>query len=384
MKIDPLHVLLNTEFLPSKKFFFIGGNEITLMEKISDVIIKRYKEIENPQILNINSIDGYVNESGLFEDKKIIIGKECKGINEKSINNIRDIGGIFIFKHENSAKSRSIKKQFSKDKDCCFIDCYEIEKDSKVKIINNFLSMNNLKIKDEVYWFLVEKIHNKYAFIENTFNNILALETKELTFENIKKILTVDDSGKNKLFFNLLKKNDEIIYIFREKILSSADANEFFYFCRFYCQQIIDHRSEKGINNENLAKLIGKSSSHVSNILRLLELDKKIQQMVINGDLSMGHARALIGVPDAINKAKEIIEKKLSVRQIEKITSEFKKNKTKKNSKDPNIIDLEKELSDKIGLKTSIQFNENGSSGSLTLYYSDLNQLDDLMKRLKK
>ncbi len=140
----------------------------------------------------------------------------------------------------------------------------------------------------------------------------------------------------------------------------------------------------KDINNESLAKLIGKSPSYVSNILRLLELDIKIQQMVINGDLSMGHARALIGVPDAINKANEIIQKKLSVRQVEQITSEFKKNKTKKTSKDPNIIDLEKELSDKIGLKTSIQFNENGSSGSLTLYYSDLNQLDDLMKRLKK
>ncbi|MDC3023420.1 ParB/RepB/Spo0J family partition protein [Pelagibacteraceae bacterium] len=140
----------------------------------------------------------------------------------------------------------------------------------------------------------------------------------------------------------------------------------------------------KRINNESLAKLIGKSSSHVSNILRLLELDKTIQEMVTNGKLTMGHARALIGVPNAVNKAKEIIEKKLSVRQVEKITSEFKKNKTKKTLKDPNIIDLEKELSDKIGLKTSIQFNENGSSGSLTLYYSDLNQLDDLMKRLKK
>ena len=140
----------------------------------------------------------------------------------------------------------------------------------------------------------------------------------------------------------------------------------------------------KGISNENLAKLIGKSPSHISNILRLLELDKKIQEMVIQGDLSMGHARALIGVPDAINKANEIIEKKLSVRQVEKITSKFKNNKTKKTSKDPNIVDLENELSDKIGLKTSIQFNENGSSGSLTLYYSDLNQLDDLMKRLKK
>ena len=140
----------------------------------------------------------------------------------------------------------------------------------------------------------------------------------------------------------------------------------------------------KNINNERLAKLIGKSSSHVSNLLRLLELDKEIQQMVIIGSLSMGHARALIGVPNALEKAKQIIEKKLSVRQVEKLTSEFKKNKTKQNSKDPNIVDLEKELSDKIGLKTSIQFNENGSSGSLTLYYSDLNQLDDLMKRLKK
>ncbi|MDC3112314.1 ParB/RepB/Spo0J family partition protein [Pelagibacteraceae bacterium] len=140
----------------------------------------------------------------------------------------------------------------------------------------------------------------------------------------------------------------------------------------------------KNINNESLAKLIGKSPSHISNILRLLELDKKIQEMVINGDLSMGHARALIGVPDAINKANEIVEKKLSVRQTEKITSEFKNNKKKKTLKDPNIADLEKELSDKIGLRTSIQFNDSGSSGSLTLYYSDLNQLDDLMKRLKK
>ena len=141
---------------------------------------------------------------------------------------------------------------------------------------------------------------------------------------------------------------------------------------------------EKNITNDEIGKITGKSPSHVSNILRLLDLDGKIQEMVINGSLSMGHARALIGVPDALSKAKEIINKKLSVRDIEKQTSQFKKQKKQKNSKDPNIIDLEKELSDKIGLKTSIHFNEGGSSGSLTLYYSDLNQLDDIMKRLKK
>ncbi len=140
----------------------------------------------------------------------------------------------------------------------------------------------------------------------------------------------------------------------------------------------------KGITNDALGKQIGKSSSHVSNTLRLLELEKPIQELVVKGDLSMGHARALIGVPNALEKAKEIVEKNLSVRQVEKLTSEFKKNKKTNQHKDPNIADLERELLDKIGLKTSIHFNENGSSGSLTLYYSDLNQLDDIMKRLKK
>ena len=142
--------------------------------------------------------------------------------------------------------------------------------------------------------------------------------------------------------------------------------------------------SLKNIKHEDIAKKIGKSSSHISNLIRILDLDKEIQNMVIEGQLTMGHARALIGVPDAINRAREIIEKKLSVRDVEKITSKYKKNKKITTGKDPNILDLEKELSDKIGLKTSIQFNESGSSGSLTLYYSDLNQLDEIMKRLKR
>ena len=98
----------------------------------------------------------------------------------------------------------------------------------------------------------------------------------------------------------------------------------------------------------------------------------------------MGHARALIGVPNAAEIANDIIEKNLSVRDVERSTSKHKKNKTHKKLKDPNIVDLEKELSEKIGLKTSIHFNEQGSSGSITLYYSDLEQLDDIMKRLKK
>ena len=143
---------------------------------------------------------------------------------------------------------------------------------------------------------------------------------------------------------------------------------------------------KKNIDYDKLSQVIGKSKSHISNMMRLLDLDEAILNYIVEGKISMGHARALIGVPNGIELAEEIIKKKLSVRQVEKNTASFKKAKTKnKNqSKDPNILDLEKELSEKIGLKTSIHFNEIGSSGSLTLYYSDLDQLDDIMKRLKK
>ncbi len=140
----------------------------------------------------------------------------------------------------------------------------------------------------------------------------------------------------------------------------------------------------KNTGYDSLSSIVGKSKSHISNMLRLLELDDEILNYIIEGKLSMGHARALIGVPNAKVLAKEIINKKLSVRETEKNTSQYKKNKSNKKFKDPNIVDLEKELSEKIGLKTSIHFNQEGSSGSLTLFYSDLDQLDDIMKRLKK
>ena len=138
------------------------------------------------------------------------------------------------------------------------------------------------------------------------------------------------------------------------------------------------------LDYELLSKSVGKSKSHISNTIRLLDLEKEILDFIIDGRLSMGHARALIGVPNALELAKDIISKKLSVRQVEKSTSVYKKNRNKKNKKDANILDLERELSEKIGLKTSIHFNEEGSSGSLTLFYSDLDQLDSIMKRLKK
>ena len=121
-------------------------------------------------------------------------------------------------------------------------------------------------------------------------------------------------------------------------------------------------------------------------MIRLLELPEYILNLLAHEKITIGHARPLIGLPNAEELIKKIIKSKLNVRQTEKLIYGQSKEKRKRRALniDPNIKDLENELSEKIGLKTSIQFSDKSTSGSITVYYSNLDQLDDIMKRLKK
>ena len=106
--------------------------------------------------------------------------------------------------------------------------------------------------------------------------------------------------------------------------------------------------------------------------------------MVEQGNLSSGHARSLIGLPNAKNLAKQITDRKLSVRQAEQIVKSFRNKKNIKlvPKKDINIIELEKTLEDKTGLKVSI-LNKKNNSGKISFEYKDLEQLEFLAKLIK-
>ena len=166
MKINSLNLLLNQKHILSKKFYFISGNEKTLMEKIKTIIVESFKEKENVQIKNIDKINDFVDEIGLFGDKSIYIVNGNKGIDKETLDNLRSSENHFIFFHENSQKIKKIKNLFSIDKDSYLIDCYELDKDSKIKILNEFLRVNKLEISQDVYWFLIDKLDSKYIFFE--------------------------------------------------------------------------------------------------------------------------------------------------------------------------------------------------------------------------
>ncbi len=140
---------------------------------------------------------------------------------------------------------------------------------------------------------------------------------------------------------------------------------------------------EFSYNQEKLSKFIGKSRSYIANSLRLLSLSDDILLMVEDGKLSAGHARSLIGIQNPSFIAKKIIEKKLSVRQAEALTRQFRNKKIQLvHKKDPNILSLQKTLEEKTGLNVSI-LNKKNNSGTISFEYKDLDQLDKIINVIK-
>ena len=146
-------------------------------------------------------------------------------------------------------------------------------------------------------------------------------------------------------------------------------------------QKLID---EFNYNQEKLSKFIGKSRSYIANSLRLLSLSPDVIEYMEKGTLTAGHARALIGVPNAGIIAKKIIKNELSVRQVENLVKVFKNKNIVKliKSKDSNIIELQKSLENKIGLSVIIQ-NKKNNSGKITFEYKNLDQLDKIIDTIK-
>ena len=140
---------------------------------------------------------------------------------------------------------------------------------------------------------------------------------------------------------------------------------------------------EFNYDQEKVSKFIGKSRSYITNSLRLLSLPKKIIEMIENRLITSGHAKILVGLENAEFVANKIIEKKLSVRQAESFVKIFKKNRNKNTKfKDANIADLEKNISEKIGLNVQIK-NDRRNKGSITFFHKEIDQLNKIIEIIK-
>jgi ParB family chromosome partitioning protein len=141
-------------------------------------------------------------------------------------------------------------------------------------------------------------------------------------------------------------------------------------------------------SQEDIAKIVGKSRSHVANTMRLLKLSDPVKALVIEGKLSAGHARMLLGQPNALEIAQDIIKRGLNVRQVELMARKSGKQQAdevlgRSRIKDPDTVLLERRVSGVLGLDVSITHRADGG-GALHVKYSDLDQLEEVLRKLER
>lgn len=137
-----------------------------------------------------------------------------------------------------------------------------------------------------------------------------------------------------------------------------------------------------GHTQEAVAQALGKSRSHVANALRLLNLPVDVQEMVVDGRLTAGHARPLVGHPDAAKLASRIAVNRLSARQAEQLARKPDAPRRKGLPKDADTAAIESDLSALLKMRVTITHEPGTGRGRLTLSYNGLDQLDDLLRRL--
>lgn len=142
-----------------------------------------------------------------------------------------------------------------------------------------------------------------------------------------------------------------------------------------------------GRTQEAVAQVVGKSRPHVANALRLLNLPPEVQAMLSDGRLTAGHARALVGAPDPLALAQQVVDRGLSVRETEALVrrpaeAKSAKPSTGRVSRDADTAALENDLADVLGL--DVELRHKGGAGELRIRYTTLEQLDDLCRRLMR
>ena len=161
----------------------------------------------------------------------------------------------------------------------------------------------------------------------------------------------------------------------RENLNPLEEANAF--------QRLIN---EFGMTHQRVSEAVGRSRAAVTNLLRLLELNEEVKKLVDNGQLSMGHARALLGLPGSLQQqlAREIVARELSVRETEKRVRASQTQPKSKSGKraDPDITRLEQELSDRFGARVQIDHSGSGK-GKLVFHYRSSDEFEGILKKIR-
>ena len=300
MKVDPINFIFNPKTYLNKKFFFITGNEITLMDKIKTLLIDHFNSNENYEVERLKEISLYKKDIGLFNNNKVCVISSNNKIDKALVEDLSEISDVFIFYCENSPKTKSIKNIFIKRSDALILECYELSKESKITVLSNWLNIHKVNLDKTIFWELIEKLDNRYLILERELEKILEISDFGITQLSLNKALSKNTTGSDKIFFDILNKNNKLVDIYNKKVVNDEDFGEFYFNFKQYCMLIINNDDEYSFVN-NVPKYLFREKSFLLDIFKKYNSKKKniLLNLIYNTEKSIrknGSMKLAIGL----------------------------------------------------------------------------------------
>ena len=151
---------------------------------------------------------------------------------------------MFIFYVENSPKIKKLKTVIAKHKACGLIDCYSLSRELKMKILNYFLQKFNLELSKNIYWILLDRLDDRFIFLENEIEKLSFLENNKIDDNFIEKAISKNSLRSERIFFELLNDNKKIVSAYNDRIRNQKDVNDLYYSFKQFCYLIIFNNTE--------------------------------------------------------------------------------------------------------------------------------------------
>jgi len=275
MRINPEEILLNPSYQVDSFPYFVSGNEETLIKQIEEILIDKFKKNGFIEKEKIEKIEDYNNSRGLFHNSKLVILTNITDINKMKIEKITNNGDMLIISSANTTKDKSIKKIFLTEKNYKLILCYKLDQDLKIKILNYHLTQNNILVSKDIFCYLLECLDDRSIFFHNELKKICLKKNTSYSFQDIKKIINQKINPESeKLFFNILSKNSEIIGLYKSSINTMSDFYLFFHNFKFYFNLIVNNQTKRGVE-ENFPKYLFKHKKAFIIIFKKINSNKK-------------------------------------------------------------------------------------------------------------
>ncbi len=278
MKINPENFILDDKLCLNYKSFFICGNDEGYIFSILDVLVKNFSR--NGFIKrNLNEKTNLSPD--LFKDENKYVYVCDKYLGNNAFEEVECGEDIFIFYEKNSAKNKSNKHFFSKSKHRALIECYELDQGRKKNILNGFVKKHSLVFENNVYWFLLESLNDKYSILSNELDKILLLKNKN-DISMLSSALDIEKlTEANKLFFKLNLNRSDLTTFLNSSVNSISDFYSCFVYFKIYSTLLFSSKDKNEFESKIPRYLFKEKKILISFFNSLNENKKKLLSSLI-------------------------------------------------------------------------------------------------------